>query len=431
MSYKTTINNKRKNRQGTVVPLIAVMLPLFIALIAFAVDYGVIVISRHELQNAADAASIATLQTLLANHDEADLAAYTTLTANLFHGKPIVFDMQLDVHYGTWDSETRQFTQIDRTQTVASTGDTSGSTIPSGASAVRVRLTRSVERGNGVKLFFAQLLGTTFVDINVEAVSASSGGCNGFVGLDSVRIHNRAKTDSYNSNEGDYGTGGVYQNGDVCSNGEVLLDYSSATINGDAEGNPVTIREYSQGTITGTQSTATGTRVEDAVDFSQTKNNNNNDNIPLRGPNDYRGTSYVDSNGDFILDGGQTLALSAGTYHFRDMTVEGGGKLETNGKVTIYIERELKYNNGTFNNLTAAPSNLNLLVGAGPVGFQGGTQLHAVLYAPQAAITIENNARFSGSIIGKSLVVGGGAELHLDESLATDAEGGGPPSLVN
>ena len=237
----------RKNRQGAVVPLVALLLPLFIALIAFAVDYGVIIVSRHELQNAADAASIATLQTLVSDQDDADLAAFETLTANLLNGRSITFDMQQDIHYGTWDSESRVFTQIDRDGTVAPTGDTSGTTIPSGVSAVRVQLSRTKERGNAIALFFAPILGTSFADIKVEAISArGDGGCNGFVGLESVRIHNNAKTDSYNSDEGDYGSGPVYQNGDVCSNGEVLLDYSSAQVNGDAEGDPVTIREYSQ-----------------------------------------------------------------------------------------------------------------------------------------------------------------------------------------
>jgi len=71
--------NSTKNscdRQGSVVPLVALMLPLFIALIAFAVDYGVIVVAQHELQNAADNASIGTLQTLSSsNREDADLAA--------------------------------------------------------------------------------------------------------------------------------------------------------------------------------------------------------------------------------------------------------------------------------------------------------------------------------------------------------------------
>ena len=430
MSNKIT-SKPRKNRKGSIVPLTAILLPLFIALIAFAVDYGVIVVSRHDLQNAADAASIGTLQTLTTNREEADLAAFEILSANLLNNRPIEFDMQQDVHYGTWDSETRTFTQIDRDGTVAAVGDTSGDTIPDGVSAVRIRLTRTTERANGIPLFFGRMLGTSFAHIRVEAISSVTAGCTGFVGLDSVRLHNNSRTDSYDSDEGTYGSGPVYENGDVCSNGPVLLDYSSVQVKGDAEGSTVEIRSGSNGSISGQQTTASGTREEDPVDFTQTVNNNDNDTIPPRPPYDWRGDSYVSDDGDFILDGGQRLTLSSGVYHFRDMLVRGGGRLTIAGDVTINIEREMRFDNGTSANPSAAPSELRINVGQGPVNIQGGHDLHAVVYAPQADVIIENNARFHGSIIGKTLTVGGGAQLHYDESLAADNTNDEPPSLVN
>ena len=430
MSNRITRQNP-SNRRGAIVPLVAVLLPVFVALIAFAIDYGVIIVSRHELQNAADSASIATLQTLMKSHDDADLAAFTTLTANRLHGRSIAFDMQQDVQYGTWDADTRVFTEISRDGTVASTGDTTGDTIPSGATAVRIRLIRSVERKNAIRLFFGYILGKQFADISAEAISAGSAGCNGFVGLESVRLHNNMRTDSYNSDEGTYGSGSVNQNGDVCSNGPVLLDYSSVQVHGDVQGSSITTRQGSNTFVSGSQSTTTGTREEDPVDFSQTKFNNDNDLIPPRPPYDYRGTSYVTDDGDFILDGGQRLTISSGIYHFRNMTVEGGGQLTIDGDVTIYIEEKMRYDNGTSANPNARPSSLHLNVGQGPVDIKGGHDLHAVLYAPEADVTIDNNARFYGSIVGETLTSGGGAQLHYDESLATGEASGGPSRLVN
>ena len=254
-----TALKKSSNRKGSIVPLIAILLPVFMALIAFAVDYGVIVVSRHELQNAADNASIGTLQTLSSSHrSEADLAAFDILSSNLLHGRSIEFDMQQDVQYGTWDAESRTFTQIERDGSVAAQGDTSGDTIPSGVSAVRIRLTRSVARQNGIPLFFGPLLGTDFADVTVEAISASASGCNGFVGLESVRVHNAASTDSFNSDEGTYGSGNVYGNGDICSNGPVLLDYSGVKVDGDVQGSEITIAQGSSNVVTGSQSSPTG-----------------------------------------------------------------------------------------------------------------------------------------------------------------------------
>ena len=223
-------------------------------------------------------------------------------------------------------------------------------------SAVRIRLTRSVERGNAIRLFFGPLLGKSFAEIHVEAISASAGGCNGFVGLESVRLHNALTTDSYNSDEGDYGSGSIYQNGDVCSDGPVLLDYSGVEVRGDVQGSEITIANGSNNKITGSQSTPSGTREVDPVDFSSTANNNDNDSIPERPPYDYRGQYYVDGQGDFILDGGQSLTLSSGVYHFRNMTVNGGARLTIAGDVTIYIEHKMTYDNGTSANLGATPS---------------------------------------------------------------------------
>ena len=427
---------KNSYRKGSVVPLFAILLPLFIALIAFAVDYGVIVVSRAELQNAADSASIGTLQTLSSsNRDDADLAAFNIISSNLLHGRPIEFDMQQDVEYGNWDADSRTFTLVDREGTVAPKGDTTGDTIPSsGVSAVRIRLTRTRQRGNAIQLFFAPLLGTSFSDIRVEAISASTGGCTGFVGLQSVRLHNALSTDSYNSDEGDYGSGSINQNGDVCSDGPVLLDYSGVVVNGDVQGSEVTIAQGSNNSFTGSQSTSSGARAYDEIDFSPTENNNDNDTIPERGQYDYRKNQsprHVDGQGDFVLDGGQHLTLSPGTYHFRNMTVNGGARLSIDDDVTIYIEKKMTYDNGTSANPGAAPSSLKLFVGQGPVDIKGGHDLHAVIYAPEADVTVDNDAGVFGSIFGKTLTAGGRARLHYDESLASDDTSTSPPALVN
>ena len=95
------------------------------------------------------------------------------------------------------------------------------------------------------------------------------------------------------------------------------------------------------------------------------------------------------------------------------MKVEGGGKLSIDGDVTIFIEKEMKYDNGTSANPSAAPRELQIKVGQGPVNIQGGHDLHAVVYAPEAEVIIENNARFHGSIISKKLDRGWWSSIAL------------------
>jgi len=198
-----TTDSTVKTRTGSIVTLIALLLPLIIALVAFSVDYGIIVVAKHELQNAADAAATATLETLNIDQKSADLAAFETITANHLLGTQLDFNMDLDIHYGTWDDEAREFTVIERTSTPSSPTDVSGSSIPNGATAVRVRLTRSRARSNGVRLFFAPVIGTNFAEVEAEAIAAGTPGCNGFYGIDFVNVRNQAKTDSYNSEIGE------------------------------------------------------------------------------------------------------------------------------------------------------------------------------------------------------------------------------------
>ena len=76
-------------------------------------------------------------------------------------------------------------------------------------------------------------------------------------------------------------------------------------------------------------------------------------------------------------------------------------------------------------------ASLQINVGKGPVKIAGGHDLNAVLYAPEADVTVDNDAGFFGSIFGKTLTAGGRARLHYDESLATGDTSSSPPRLVN
>ena len=104
--------------------------------------------------------------------------------------------------------------------------------------------------------------------------------------------------------------------------------------------------------------------------------------------------------------------------------------MNVSGPVRIFIEREMRFDNGTVANLTEIPANLEINVGAGPVNIQGGHQLHAAIYAPDADVSIANGSGFFGAIIGQTLSVAGGGGLHFDQSLATDEAAGAAPALV-
>ena len=434
-----TTDSNVKTRTGSIVILITLLMPLIIALVAFSVDYGVIIVAKQDLQNAADAAATATIRTLNTDKDYADLAAFETITANRLLGDPIDFDMDGSVHYGTWDEDSLTFVPIPREGTVSGPSDVSGSSIPDGANAVRIRLTRSRELGNAIQLFFAPVIGTNFADIEVEAIAASTPGCSGFVGLDFVNADNNIRIDSYDSDLGNYDadSGWIWDfsdsslnrsdNGDVCSNGPIDVR-GGAIINGSATGSKVTVAPHGQGTVTGSVGTTPTPRSFEPVNFDEA-NINNNDAVPDP-PRFSWPPSFVNDQGDLIVSNGRDLTLESGVYRFRDLKVNGGGKLIIDGEVTIYVEREARLDNGTKVNPSNIPANFQILVGEGPVNIQGGNEFHGVVFAPEASVSIGNNGRVFGSIIGKSLDLQGGAHLHYDESLGVDEKSSGDPKLV-
>jgi len=112
------MNQPRKNiyvgnsRSGVVVPLIALLFVVLIGLVALVVDYGIILSAKQELQNAADAAAVATMETYNSDFDFADLAVFESLSANDILNRTVVFDMARDVEYGTWDRDAQIFTAI-------------------------------------------------------------------------------------------------------------------------------------------------------------------------------------------------------------------------------------------------------------------------------------------------------------------------------
>ena len=112
------------------------------------------------------------------------------------------------------------------------------------------------------------------------------------------------------------------------------------------------------------------------------------------------------------------------------MLVKGGGKLKLNGRVEVFVDREMRFDNGSITNVSRPPKDFILNVDQGPVQIQGGNKIHGVIYAPDADVGIANGTEVSGSVTGKTLELQGGAQLRYDESLNANAQPTGPPTLV-
>ena len=410
--------SQTQQHRGAIVPLVAVLLPVFLAMVVFAVDIGVISIAKQQLQNAADAGAVAALMAYQRNPNDGDQAALETLNAHEFLGDNLDFDLVQSVSYGQYNADTNQFTEIPRGN---------NNTIPQGAQAVRVQLIRSQNNGNAVNLFFAPLIGVDRATIVAEAIASGSTSCVGFVGINSINVGNNVRTDSYDSDLGRYDAwNNQNENGSVCSSGNVTL-LSGANIFGNAAGSNVQVPPFGNAQVHGTISGPENTEV---VAYEPPNPSDINNSTIVNPPFTPPGWGFIRGNNNLVVDNGRNLTLDAGTYHFNDVRVAGGSHILLNGPVEIFVDGELRLDNGTDINSTQRPGDLIYTVDRGPVNLQGGLQLRAVIYAPNANVTVGNGVDVSGTITGRTLEIQGGAQLHYDESLNANAQPTGPPELV-
>ena len=144
------INSKQSrnsNRQGVVLPLIAVLSVFLMVMVVFFVDVAYMQLTRTQLQAATDAAAKAGCEAIDANTSEADIkqAAIDIAALNEVAGQPLILEMD-DIVLGS----------------ASENADGSWGFNPNGTpyTAVRVTGTKSESKPSGaVPLFFAGTLG--------------------------------------------------------------------------------------------------------------------------------------------------------------------------------------------------------------------------------------------------------------------------------
>ena len=140
---RDTIWNRRRRRprRAAVLVLFAALLPVMLGMMAFAIEMGYLVLTRTQLQCAADSAAMAAAAHLADSKKEMYEEASRYAAFYRSGGKPIPLAVN-DVEIGVWDAAAREFT-------------------PSGSSgnAVRVTARRSKKTGNPLKTLFAGIFG--------------------------------------------------------------------------------------------------------------------------------------------------------------------------------------------------------------------------------------------------------------------------------
>ena len=146
-------------RRGAILAWAAICLVVVVAFLAFSIDFGYIVVTESELQNAADAAALSAASALSNGRDATIAAAKEWAAKNIVAGEAVALATE-DVELGFWDKDAASFTVI-----------------PEGSSetpnAVRVTCPRTSARENPLKLFFGPILGVSDADLTVSAIASA------------------------------------------------------------------------------------------------------------------------------------------------------------------------------------------------------------------------------------------------------------------
>jgi hypothetical protein len=401
MNRPCSIAGDRAGRRGSIAALATLLLVVIVAFLAFSIDFGYMVVTESELQNAADAGAMSGARALSGGRAAAIAAAKTWAGKNIAACQAVAIDDE-DVEIGRWDEDTAILTVI-----------------PAGSdespNAVRVICRRDAERGNPLKLFIAHILGTRNVNLAVSATAQNKGGsCGGIMALNRVYLREQSYTDSFNSDLGDYYNTAPGDNGDVCTNGHIRL-IGTAGINGDAHPGPEEdgVDMKSTNYVTGEIEV-----LEDYIDFPPVNLGNvatANDNASIP----YTKQGVDPWNGNAIeLDGADSLNLLPGTYYFSGLTLKANSTISVTGPTYIYVNGDVELSEGGIVNATLIPMNLQIYPLGTRFWLPEEIDLYAVIYSTTSAIEkAGGSGGFFGKMVGQKIKINGSGGLHVDDAV--------------
>jgi Flp pilus assembly protein TadG len=144
-------------RRGAIVVLVAILLPVLLGMVAFAVDIGHFTTTKTTLRAAADSAALGGAGAMSQSDDLAQVKAIAIEYAqkNVPESYGTVVGAS-NVAFGTWDPETRTFA--------------AGGYQPN---AIKVTAACTDAAGNPVSSFFGSIFGMEGMDMSVEAVAVA------------------------------------------------------------------------------------------------------------------------------------------------------------------------------------------------------------------------------------------------------------------
>lgn len=184
-----------QQRKGAAAPLMAILSVLVLAMVAFAVDIGWIVLAKNQLQNAADAAALAGSDALMDgyvlfnigtndNQKTGIVKTYLTTSAglakqyaknNMAGGVQNLVLRDEDIEYGIMDAN-NNYTALASYDTIINKGDVSAVLAKGFPNTIKVTMRRDELANGSLGLFFAQVIGTGQIALTTPASATIYGG---------------------------------------------------------------------------------------------------------------------------------------------------------------------------------------------------------------------------------------------------------------
>lgn len=389
-----------RKRTANVLILTIFFLVVVLAFAALSVDVGYMHTVKARMQAAADSAAFAGAIALADGDENVVDEVITFAHYNRAYADEFTM-LESDVVLGVWDDDSATFTPISEENDAE-------------PNAVRASCHRTADRGNPAGLFFARVLGNDYCDIVATATARyDTTKCGIIVGLSYVSVSGTNVVDSYESDDGPYFPGDAASNGNVCSNGNIVVAQYAA-IKGDAHPGPTgTVMDSSTIGVSGDTSPLTEPLDYPVADSSEAQATNDNGSIP----NTSQGINPVNALGQLNILGPYHLELPPGTYYFTRVFLASGATIGVSGETIMYVDGDVYLTGGSVVNNTMIPQNLQLYVNGTTVGLSGFSEFYGVVYAPRSRVMRSGTTHFYGSIIANQLMFSGGGGLHADDSL--------------
>lgn len=262
---------------------------------------------------------------------------------------------------------------------------------------------------------------------------------------DSFVVSGAAKVDSFDSQLGGYSSTALNTQGDMASNGTVVLTSANTSVYGTVTasaltgdicpaGTPSDAPAYvSGGFIHLSQAIAVTTPPEPSPAPPTSAVDIVNDCPAISGCSSAGGsegpfTLTPGAYGNVLLSSGKVLHLSTGTYTVNSVELSGGANLIVDsGPIVIHVAGNslgagvpaVSFSDGSVSNTTGAPVNLQIVyAGSHAVNLSAALGASLVVYAPNAPLTLSGGGDLYGAIIASRIDNSGETSLHYDRSLA-------------